>query len=175
VLHLIDRIIDSYETTPGRGLPIGALTSQHFANVYLAPLDRHLLEELRVPGLVRYMDDVVVWHHDRLSLRRVLEAVHLFTCERLKLEIKPNWQLQRSSRGLSLCGFRIHPARLGLSARRRRRYRRARAKWESAHRSGQIGAGALQAGYASALAISHGADAVAWRRRELEIRPPLDA
>ncbi len=175
VLALIDRIIDAYHTVPGRGLPIGALTSQHFANLYLAPLDRHLLEELRVGGLVRYMDDVVAWHRDRASLRRALASCRRFAAGRLGLEIKPGWQLQRSSRGLTLCGFRVYPRSLRLSARRRRRYREARQRWELAYRQGRIDANGLQAGYASALAITAGADAVAFRRHELSARPSMEA
>jgi len=60
LLRLVDRILASYQTAPGRGLPIGNLTSQHFANFYLAPLDRFLKEELRRGAYVRYMDDFVV-------------------------------------------------------------------------------------------------------------------
>ncbi len=175
VLRLVDRIIGSHRAAPGRGLPIGALTSQHFANLYLAPLDRHLLEDLRVPAMVRYMDDVVVWHHTRGALREVLDSARRFTRRRLRLEIKEGWQLQRSSRGLSLCGFRVFPGRLGLTARRRRRYAQARARWEGAYLAGRIDADTLQAGYASALAITHGAGAAAWRRRQLEAWPPVDA
>jgi len=174
VLELVDRIIDAYKVSPGRGLPIGALTSQHFANLYLACLDRHLLEDLRVDGLVRYMDDVVAWGRDRAALTWVLEECERFAADRLQLEIKPTWQLQRSSRGLTLCGFRIYPGRLRLSARRRRRYRQARKRWELAYGEGKIGAIELQAGYSSALAITKGADAVGWRRRELAARPSVD-
>ncbi len=184
VLALVDRIVDAYRSAPGRGLPIGALTSQHFANLYLAGLDRHLLEVSRLPasggtervgGLVRYMDDVVVWHRNRSSLRWALADARRYAQERLRLELKPDWQLQRSSRGLPLCGYRVYPGTLRLTARRRRRYRQARQRWERAYRDGRVDAAGLQAGYASALAITHGADAVAWRRRELAARPPVDA
>ena len=53
VLFWFDRILQTYETAPGRGLPIGNLTSQHFANLYLDPVDR------MAGTLVRYMDDFV--------------------------------------------------------------------------------------------------------------------
>jgi hypothetical protein len=52
LLELLDRIIDAYSEAPGRGIPIGALTSQVFANFYLNPLDRFLLESCRVAGMV---------------------------------------------------------------------------------------------------------------------------
>jgi retron-type reverse transcriptase len=52
-LRLLAQVLASHDPDgQGRGLPIGALTSQHFANLYLAPLDRFLLERLRVRGMV---------------------------------------------------------------------------------------------------------------------------
>ncbi len=68
LLDLFGRIIASYEVTPGRGVPIGSLTSQHFANFYLAGLDRFVKEGLRAGGYVRYMDDFVVWDENRTRL-----------------------------------------------------------------------------------------------------------
>ena len=69
LLCLLHRIIGSFSTTPGRGLPIGSLTSQHFANAYLGALDRFVKERLRVTGYVRYMDDFVLWSHTTARLR----------------------------------------------------------------------------------------------------------
>ena len=51
LLMLLDRIIAAYETAPGRGLPIGSLTSQHFANFYLGWFDRFVKEDLGVRRL----------------------------------------------------------------------------------------------------------------------------
>lgn len=175
VLDLIERIVGSFESSPGRGLPIGALTSQHFANLYLAPFDRYLLEELRVGGQVRYMDDILVWGENRRALRRHHVAAVRFLCRELDLEPKDSWSLQRTDRGVTMCGFRVFPHRLGVSQRRRRRYRESRKRWEAAYARGWIDSHQLQAGYASALAITHGADARRWRRAELERSASFDA
>ena len=51
LMLLLARIILAHEDSPGRGLPIGTLTSQHFANFYLGGLDRRLLEVCRVPRI----------------------------------------------------------------------------------------------------------------------------
>jgi Reverse transcriptase (RNA-dependent DNA polymerase) len=69
LLGVFDRILAGYHTAPGRGLPIGNLTSQHFANFYLSPLDRLLNKELRRAAYVRYMDDFVVWGQSGSGLR----------------------------------------------------------------------------------------------------------
>ncbi len=175
LLALCARVIDAHHAAPGKGLPIGALTSQHFANLYLASLDRFLLEEQRVAGLVRYMDDVAWWcetkEHARESLRNAVQLLR----ERLLLEVHPNARVQRSSHGLSFLGFRVRRSALLLSRRRRVRYRAARQRWEEAFRLGLVEARTLQAGYASALAITLHAESRGWRRAELALHPPLDA
>lgn len=174
VLALCDRIIDSHHASPGRGLPIGSLTSQWFANVYLGPLDRLLLERLRVRGAVRYMDDEVAWCGTKHEAKAVLAAVVEFVGTELRLELRPP-QIQRSAQGLSFLGFRVLPHTLGLSRRRRRRDTRARQRLELAYRAGTIDARALQAGYDAVLAITAHADARGFRAAELRLRPPLDA
>lgn len=173
-LALLDRIIDSHHTAPGRGLPIGALTSQHFANLYLSGLDRLIVEEHGL-GLVRYMDDVVIWGHGTAAVERAAEAAVVYAHETLRLTIKPGWQPTSIHRGVPLCGFRVFGDRLLLSRRRQRRYRRARHRWETAYALGLIDARTLQARYASARAITAHAAAAAWRRGDLQQRPAPDA
>ncbi len=174
LLELLSRIIDSHHDRPGKGLPIGALTSQHFANFYLSGLDRFLLETLRVRGIVRYMDDVVWWVDDRTRAKETLRAAREQAREALGLTVKDSTQIQRSSKGLTLCGFRILPGALRLTARRKRRYRAARERWESAYKAGLIDETTLQAGYMSALAITLHAEARSFRLEQLERVPGLN-
>jgi RNA-directed DNA polymerase len=172
LLALIARIVDAHHASPGKGLPIGALTSQQFANFYLAGLDRLLLEGCKVRGIVRYMDDLVWWGDSREAVHRALDAAFAYTRERLALEIKQPVQVGRSRHGLSFCGYRILPGRRLLSRRRKRRYAECRRDWEAAYGNGLIDERTLQAGYACALAITAHADAVSWRREQLR-RCPL--
>jgi hypothetical protein len=175
VLALLGRIVAAYETAPARGLPIGALTSQHFANLYLTDLDRFLLETLKVRGMTRYMDDVIWWRDDVESARADLAAVRAFAGERLRLQIKPSVQIGRAEEGVMFCGFRVRPGSLGLSRRRRERYAAGRRRWEAAWLAGRIDAAGLQAGYAATLAITAHSDAAAWRRGQLARRPVAGA
>jgi len=166
-----DRVIESYSTQPGRGLPIGALTSQHFASYYLAPADRLILEAIRARGMVRYMDDIVWWCDDAAQARSSLRRVETFIADELRLSLKAPSVIQRSERGLGFCGFRILPEQLRLSRRRQQRYMAARVAWEGAYLRGWIDARALQRGYASVRAITAHADANEWRRAELARDP----
>mgnify|MGYP002378202041 CR=1 FL=1 len=175
-LHaLCARVLAATPDGLGRGLPIGALTSQHFANVYLDALDRHLLEHLKVRGMVRYMDDVLWWCESQTTARVTLEEVRGFLWRVRRLALKPDVRIGQSAQGVTFLGFRVLPGQLRMALRRRRRYTAARRRWEQRYAAGAVDARVLQAGYDAALAITAHADAVAWRRAELARRPPVDA
>ena len=171
LLHLFDCIIENFSVSPGKGLPIGALSSQYFANFYLSALDRQLLESCQVQGMIRYMDDVVWFDQDKAAIQSTLAQINCFVQEFLKLSIKPEVQINRSSGGVTICGYRVTRNGLRLSKRRRKLYADCRARWENAYASGQISAAELQNGYASALGMTIHAQAVGWRKQQLQRCP----
>jgi hypothetical protein len=132
-----------------------------------------LCEAATRPSLVRYMDDLVWWGDDKTAVRAALDAARMYAQDQLSLRIKTPTQTGRSREGLGFCGYRILPGRLLLSRRRKRRYAECRRTWEHAYTKGLIAARDLQAGYATAHAITAHADANAWRREQLR-RCPLD-
>lgn len=123
VIELFESVIDTYGTAPGKGVPIGNLTSQFFANHYLAPFDRHVKESLRVRRYVRYMDDFVVWADDRRTIKDLRREMETFLADRLNLTVKPPCQ-NSVDRGMTFLGYKLHPRGLRLSARSRQRFRR---------------------------------------------------
>jgi hypothetical protein len=137
LLRLLGRIVDSYHTRPGRGLPIGNLTSQHLANFYLEPLDRFVKEELRRRAYVRYMDDFVIWGHTRGELREALDRVRDFLAAVLKLDLKSNASLNRTALGMDFLGYRVFPKRLRLARRSKVRFARKFRRYERAWAVGQ--------------------------------------
>jgi len=169
LLALFGHIVAVHAAASGRGLPIGALTSQHFANFYLGGADRLVLEAPGVRGYVRYMDDMVWWTDDRDS---ILVSVRSFLANTLRLTIKSPVVSGPSRHGLHFLGFRVLPDRMLLSHRRQTRYAAGRAAAEAAWLRGEMGDLALQSAYASVLAPTLHADAAAWRRAQLS-RVPL--
>lgn len=135
-LALAARLIASHQTAPGRGLPIGNLTSQHFANHYLGRLDHWVREGLRAPGYVRYMDDFVLWSDSRSQLRMWLRQLRLWVGEFLDLEIKETARIGASACGLPLLGFRIFSDRIFLTPRSRFRFRRKLRQYETLRQQG---------------------------------------
>ena len=173
LLLLLQRIIDAFHTAPGKGLPIGALTSQYFANFYLSTLDRQLLGDSGARGLVRYMDDLVWWTNDRESARRLLTLARTFAWDELGLTIKDAARVGRSRDGLVFCGYRISPGAILLSRRRKKRYTERRRYWERAYVKGFIDAPTLQRNYAAVYGMTCHADAAVWRLEQLR-RHPLE-
>lgn len=70
LLSIFQQIISSYHTTQNKGLPIGNLTSQYFANHYLGKLDHYIKHKLQIQAYVRYMDDFIIWHNDKNKIKK---------------------------------------------------------------------------------------------------------
>ncbi|MBM4292645.1 MAG: RNA-dependent DNA polymerase [Deltaproteobacteria bacterium] len=135
-LALLDRFIDHAPEgcAPGRGLPIGNLTSQHLANLYLTPLDHALRRDPRVSAYLRYMDDLTLFGESKEALWGAHEEVsaHLAAWG---LRLKPSaTELCPTALGVPLLGFRVFPTHTRLTAPRLRRYRRRRRALDRAWR-----------------------------------------
>lgn len=122
LLALFDRIIDSYQVEEGRGLPIGNLTSQYFANLYLSDLDHKAKEVWKVPIYIRYMDDILMVANQRLELKQNVKDLTTFSSQVLKLSLKPPI-FRKNQQGQIFLGYRILPHHYRLSGRSKRRYR----------------------------------------------------
>jgi RNA-directed DNA polymerase len=106
----------------GRGVPIGNLTSQHFANFYLGPLDRHLVRGLGLP-MVRYMDDIRIFANSSKSLWAAELKVRAFVESRLQLRLKSRiTRVIPVSEGVPFLGFRVYGTMCPFDNGRRRRY-----------------------------------------------------
>ena len=171
VLDLIRNLLATHQAAPGRGLPIGSLTSQHFANQYLGEADRFALARPECRAHARYMDDLILWCDSRAAGRALHRALAEFLGERLGLRLKPPC-LMPSSAGLGFCGMRVYPGTVKLGHRRRRAWSRGRRRWEGRWQRGEIGAAELQRAYASLWSATLPADSLGLRRAELARRPP---
>jgi hypothetical protein len=165
LLALLGRIIDGYTVTPGKGVPIGSLTSQHLANFYLGWCDRFIKEQRQIPGYVRYMDDLARWADSAAELSSALSAVRGFLADRLHLAVKPHPYVNRTGHGLDFLGCRVFPTHLRLSARSRRRFRRKLAALERALYQGRITEREAQQRGQALVAFTRSAGAKSWSFR----------
>lgn len=105
LLELLDMIVDSY---PGnKGVPIGSYLSQFLANFYLAYFDHWLKEKMGIKYVVRYMDDIVIFHYSKAYLHWLKRQMDVYLEIELDLKMKPNWQVFPTAiRGVDFVGFR---------------------------------------------------------------------
>jgi retron-type reverse transcriptase len=122
-LALLDSIIDSYHTKEGKGVPIGNLTSQFFANLYLSPLDHYILENLKPAAYERYMDDFVLFSNSKERLKESLIRINSYAAGELKLELKPP-VLGSTADGLPFLGFAVKRHGIYLLAKSKRRMKK---------------------------------------------------
>tara|TARA_Y100000034_G_scaffold9639_1_gene10271 strand:+ start:1032 stop:1505 length:474 start_codon:yes stop_codon:yes gene_type:complete len=90
-----------------KGMPLGNLTSQFFANVYLNELDQFVKHKLKVKFYIRYVDDFVILHASKKQLEKWRCEIDEFLKEKLKLELHPDKsRITPLSRGIDFIGFR---------------------------------------------------------------------
>lgn len=99
-----------------RGIPIGNLTSQFFANVYLNGFDHFVKETLRCPAYLRYCDDFVLFGDDKRHLRGIKEVMGEYLAQ-LRLTLHPRkCQMLPVGIGVDFLGYRVFPTHRRLRA-----------------------------------------------------------
>ncbi len=155
VLDLLDRIIESSPKStaepqyfPGddlltpldrrTGIPIGNLTSQFFANLYLDDFDQYVKQALKVRPYLRYVDDMVVLDQDKTRLAEIRVAVR----ERLgidRLRLHPRKApISPVADGLNLLGYVVYPARRRLRSDNGHRFARKFRRMAAAYQAGRL-------------------------------------
>lgn len=90
------------------GMPIGNLTSQLFANIYLNEVDQYAKHELKLHYYIRYMDDIIILEQDKKHLAAIKEELESFLHERLRLNLNNKTAIRKVKAGIEFVGFRIH-------------------------------------------------------------------
>jgi hypothetical protein len=91
-----------------KGMPLGNLTSQFFANIYLNELDQFVKNELRIKHYIRYVDDFVILHADKSLLEEYKNKINDFLKNNLKIELHPQkCKIVPLKKGINFLGFRI--------------------------------------------------------------------
>jgi RNA-directed DNA polymerase len=116
------------------GLPVGNLTSQFFANVYLNALDQFVKHTLKVRHYVRYVDDFVLLSHSKLQLQAWKAQIEAFLANTLRLRLKQGSVLQACSQGIDFLGYRVFAHHRWVRPRVLRHARSKIAAWWQQHR-----------------------------------------
>lgn len=125
-LFLLDKIIQSYATnldfarerererelscSTQKGIPIGNLTSQLFANVYMNEFDQFVKHTLKVKYYARYTDDFIIVSNCYQYLNDLLKPIQSFLENNLKLNLHPKkMEIRKYSQGIDFLGYIILP------------------------------------------------------------------
>ena len=138
--RLLREIIGSYEqgvcererereSTSGamrqKGIPIGNLTSQLFANIYMDVLDQFVKHELKVKYYARYTDDFVIVADNAECLKRLLPLIRSFLKDRLLLDLHPKKvEIKRCTSGVDFLGYIVLPYHTSVRTKTIRRMMR---------------------------------------------------
>lgn len=126
VLKIIEKVLATYQSPDNyyfpfdgdnsanrkrrRGLPIGNLTSQLFANYYLTAMDRFIKDELKVKPYLRYMDDCLCFGNSKQEMLAYRYSIQKYL-EKLRLKIHPEkTQIFPAKNGVKFLGFTIYPS-----------------------------------------------------------------
>ncbi len=133
ILWLLNEIIASNPN----GIPIGNLTSQLFANVYLNELDHFIKRELHEKYYIRYMDDFLILGHDKKHLHEDKEKIELFLHNRLKLQLHPKKvEIFPIDRGLDFLGYVLRDGKRFLRTSTVKRFMKKKRRYEAMIKSG---------------------------------------
>ena len=165
-LGLLARILEK-GVPGGRGLPIGALSSQHFANAFLDSADRLILQHPGTGGHVRYMDDIVWGAASRAAAEESLAALEAHLQADCDLRLKPRRRLVRSAEGLRFCGCRVRQGVVLPGPRKMARFRAAWRRIDGAQAAG-VGDEACRRAWDAALATLVGCESRGFRRGIVE-------
>jgi 5,10-methylene-tetrahydrofolate dehydrogenase/methenyl tetrahydrofolate cyclohydrolase/retron-type reverse transcriptase len=122
LLDFIYAIIDSFHHTPGKGLPLGNVTSQLFANIYMDELDQFVKHRLKAKYYVRYCDDFIILDPSREVIENLIQPISLFLRERLLLEIHPRkLEIRKLRQGVDFLGYVSLPYRRVLRTSTKKR------------------------------------------------------
>lgn len=152
-----------------KGLPMGNLTSQFFANLYLSPFDHFVKEKLRIKGYVRYVDDFVLFHDDKKYLHELKRESQHFLAEHLRLLLHPRKsEVFPTRNGVTFLGQRIfHTHRRLRRENVQRFYRRLNGRIEQ-YQAGTLSPEKLESQLNSWL--GHARQADTWRLRRAVLR-----
>lgn len=118
-----------FKIPPNKGLAIGNLTSQFFANVYMRKFDEFVQEELGVRKYIRYVDDFVLFDDDKEYLSLCKDKIERYLSKNLSLRLRKEYRLRANSSGLDFLGYIIRASHILVRKRVINNYKFKKAKY----------------------------------------------
>lgn len=156
VLLIIDTIIDSFRVSDKQniGIPLGNVTSQLFANIYLHELDDFIKQRLRERYYLRYCDDFIILSNDPIHLNSLIPIIQDFLRSHLQLELHPKKVIIRKlSQGIDFIGYVLFEHHILLRTRTKKRMKKRLYEAYECYVSGKLDTTAMDQRLQSYLGI----------------------
>ncbi|WP_034869277.1 reverse transcriptase domain-containing protein [Clostridium lundense] len=111
-LKLDGKVDNPEDRIPSKGMPIGNLTSQMFANLYLNELDQYCKRQLGIKYYVRYMDDIIILSDDKAKLHEYKDLIQTFIESKLNLHLNNKTTIRPIALGIEFIGYRLWPTHI---------------------------------------------------------------
>lgn len=121
-----------------KGMPIGNLTSQLLANIYLNELDQFCKHELKIKYFIRYMDDFVILHESKEYLHEVKMRIESFLNNDLELHLNNKTCIRPIDVGLEFVGFRMWPTHRKMKKKSAKKMKRRLRYMQKAYARGEV-------------------------------------
>ena len=157
VIDLWYKLCKVYAKDSDKGIPIGALTSQLGANIYLDWLDHFMTDHNAAPAYFRYMDDFVIITENKERAHYYFELVK-YAVEQLKLQLNPKSEIFPLSRGIDFCGYRMWKDHILPRKRTIKNMRRRLAKATALNDVGELDRDRLESQVASFMGYAQKCD-----------------
>jgi retron-type reverse transcriptase len=142
-----------------KGVPIGNLTSQLFANIYMNGLDQFMRHDLKVKYYARYTDDFVIVSDDENYLKKLLPPIQLFLKEKLKLGLHPSKvSIRKYRQGIDFLGYVALPHHVALRTKTKKRMMWKLRNKMAEYKNNTISKSTLLASFQSYLGVLSHAD-----------------
>ncbi|MFH1065880.1 MAG: reverse transcriptase domain-containing protein [Nanoarchaeota archaeon] len=167
VMWLITKILANHKGEgANKGMPLGNLTSQFFANVYLNELDQYVKHKLRAKYYIRYVDDFVILHQSRKVPEDYKEQIDIFLKEKLDLKLHPDKSsILKLEKGISFLGFRLFYHHKLLAKKNMRKFEKNLEQMGRQYRYGKLEREKVIEKFEGWLAYASNANTYKYRRR----------
>lgn len=112
LINLVPKHKSLFSALPHKGLPIGNLTSQFFANIYLNEIDQYAKHKLKLQYYGRYVDDIVAYGYSGQELNIICQQIDNYAHEKLEIKLHPRkTSINKIEHGVNFVGYIIKPYR----------------------------------------------------------------
>ena len=165
VMVLMREIVESFVASKPnlfdrRGIPIGNLTSQIFANIYMNEFDQFIKHNLKVKHYARYTDDFIIISTDKIYLENLIPLIQDFLKTKLYLELHPNKvHITKHIRGIDFLGYVILPEHIKIRTKTKRKIPKKIQQMVDRYKKGKISELTLYSSLQSYLGVLSHANA----------------